>query len=159
MLERCEGVCDNKVRALSTRLKEREERIQQIIGCLIEESARGTLIIVEGRKDVETLRALGVKGIILSAKTGGKSRLDIVSEVQETGINDVVLLMDFDRRGRDWTKFLKEQLEKARAKPDLTFWKRLHTIAGKELKDIEGLATYVENLKKKHASRHGHWGL
>jgi 5S rRNA maturation endonuclease (ribonuclease M5) len=154
MLECCKGVYDHKVEALSTHLKEREERIQRIIDCLVEESARGTPIIVEGRKDVKTLRTLGVKGAILSAKTGGKSRLDIVSEVQGTRTNDVVLLLDFDRRGREWTSFLKEQLEKAKVKPDLTFWNQLHRFAGKELKDIEGLATYLENMKKQ-ASKYG----
>jgi len=159
MLQRCEGVYDNKVKLLSIRLKEQEERIQQIIDCLVEESARGTPIIVEGKKDVETLRKLGVKGRILCAKTGGKSRLDIVSEAQETGKNDLILLLDFDRRGREWTRFLKEQLEKARIKPDLTFWNQLHRFAGKDLKDIEGLSTYLESLKKKHASRQGSWAL
>jgi 5S rRNA maturation endonuclease (ribonuclease M5) len=159
MLERREGVHDNKVEALSTRLKEREERIRQIIDCLAEESARGTPIIVEGKKDVETLRKLGVKGKILCAKTGGKSRLDIVSEAQETGKNELVLLLDFDRRGREWTSFLKEQLEKARIKPDLTFWNQLHRFAGKDLKDVEGLSTYLDNLKKKHALRQGSYAL
>ena len=159
MLERCESVYDYKVKALSTHWKKREERIQQIIDCLVEESARGTPIIVEGKKDVETLRTLGVKGIILSAKTGGKSRLDVVSEAQEAGMNDIVLLLDFDRRGMEWAMFLKEQLEKAKVKPDLTFWDQLRRFAGKELKDIEGLATYVENLKKKHVSRHARYAV
>jgi 5S rRNA maturation endonuclease (ribonuclease M5) len=155
MLEHCERSYDNKVESLSTHLKEREERIQRIIDCLVEESTRGTPIIVEGKKDIKTLRTLGVKGAILSAKTGGKSRLDIVSEVQGTRTNDVVLLLDFDRRGREWTCFLKAQLEKAKVKPDLTFWNQLHRFAGKDLKDIEGLATYLENMKKKQVSKYG----
>ena len=61
---------NNKVNALSTHLQEREEKILQVLECLAEESAKGTPIIVEGKNDIEALRALGVEGKIISAKTG-----------------------------------------------------------------------------------------
>jgi 2,5-diamino-6-(ribosylamino)-4(3H)-pyrimidinone 5'-phosphate reductase len=134
---------------LSTRLKEKEERIQRLLERLAEESARGTPIIVEGKKDIETLRVLGVEGEIISAKTGGKSRLDVVSEAEKRDSRELILLLDFDRRGKEWTKVLKQQLEKAKIKPNLRFWKDLQSLVGKEVKDIEGLASYIENLKRK----------
>jgi hypothetical protein len=40
-------------------------------------------------------------------------------------------------------------LETARIKPDLTFWRELRRFTGKEVKDVEGLATYMQTLKKK----------
>jgi 5S rRNA maturation endonuclease (ribonuclease M5) len=134
---------------LSTRLKEREERIQQILACLIEESSKGTLIIVEGKNDVETLRQLGVEGKIMSAKTGGRTRLDVIREVEESGAKEVIMLLDFDRRGREWTGMFKQRLEKARIKPSLTFWNELIRFAGRDIKDVEGLASYIQTLKKK----------
>jgi len=134
---------------LSSRLKEREERIQQVLACLIEESSKGIFIIVEGKNDVETLRQLGVQGQIVSAKTGGKTQLDVICEVEESGAKEVILLLDFDRRGREWTKVLKQRLEKARIKPNITFWNDLIRFAGKEVKDVEGLASYIQTLKKK----------
>ena len=134
---------------MSKRLKEREERIQQVLACLIEESSKGILIIVEGRNDVETLRQLGVEGEIISAKTGGRTQLDVICEVEESGAKEVIMLLDFDRRGREWTRVLKQRLEKARIKPNLTFWNELMRFAGREVKDVEGLASYIQTLKKK----------
>ena len=91
---------------MSTRLKEKEEKILQILDALAEESAKGTAVVVEGKKDVETLRAFGVEGTIVTAKTGGKSFLDVISEIEQTGAVEVVLFLDFDRRGREGTNFL-----------------------------------------------------
>ena len=134
---------------MSKHLKEREQRIQQVLAGLIEESSKGILIIVEGKNDVQTLRKLGVEGQITSAKTGGKKRLDVISEVEESGAKEVIMLLDFDRRGREWTRVLKQHLEKASIKPNLTFWNDLMRFAGREVKDVEGLASYVQTLKKK----------
>jgi 2,5-diamino-6-(ribosylamino)-4(3H)-pyrimidinone 5'-phosphate reductase len=134
---------------LSKRLKEREEKIQQVLARLKEESSRGILIIVEGRNDVETLRELGVEGEIISAKTGGRTQQDVICELEESGAKEVIMLLDFDRRGREWTRVLKQRLEKARIKPNLTFWNDLMRFAGREVKDVEGLASYIQTLKKK----------
>jgi 5S rRNA maturation endonuclease (ribonuclease M5) len=134
---------------LSTHLRERQEKIRQTLLCLAEESARGTPIIVEGRKDLETLRTLGVQGRIMTAKTGGKSRLDLISEIEKIGNREVILLLDFDRRGKEWTAILRTNLEKARIKANVTFRKELLRVAGKELKDIEGLAAYLQTLSRK----------
>ncbi len=149
MSERSEKLQGNKVETLSTSLREREEKIQQILENLTKESAKGTPIIVEGRKDAATLRTLGITGEILTAKTGGKSRLDLISEVEGKDRRDVILLFDFDRRGKEWTAILRQSLEKAKIKADTSFRRDLKRLTGKELKDIEGLATYLETLKKK----------
>ena len=85
---------------MSTRLREKEEKILQILNELAAESEKGTPIIVEGKKDVEALRGLGVKGTVLSVKTGGKSFLDVVYEIEKMGASEVILLLDFDRRGK-----------------------------------------------------------
>jgi len=149
MLKHCEKRCSNKVTALSTHLKEKEEKILQTIERLAKESARGIPIIVEGKKDVEALRTLTIEGKIIEAKTSGKSILDVISEVEEYGSREVILLLDFDRRGKEWTKRLKQYLEKMRIKPNIFFWKNLLSIIGHEVKDVEGLSSYMETLKRK----------
>ena len=149
MLRRCEKCCNNKVTALSTHLKEKEEKILQVLERLVKESAKGIPIIVEGKKDVEALRALAIEGKIIEAKTSGKSMLDVISEVEECETQEVILLLDFDRRGKEWTKRLKQYLEKMQIKPNIFFWKKLLSIAGREVKDVEGLASYMATLKKK----------
>jgi 2,5-diamino-6-(ribosylamino)-4(3H)-pyrimidinone 5'-phosphate reductase len=134
---------------LSTHLKEKEEKILRLLECLAEESAKGKPIIVEGKNDVEALRSLAVEGKIISAKTGGKSLLDVISEVEKTSANEVILLLDFDRRGKEWTKRIRQQLERARIKPNIRFWRQLLTLVRREVKDVEGLTTYMETLKSK----------
>ena len=134
---------------MSTRLKEKEEKILQVLECLAQESAKGKPIIVEGKNDIEALRNFAVEGKIISAKTGGKSLLDVVFEVEKTRANEVILLFDFDRRGKEWTKRIKQQLERARIKPNTRFWRELLTLVGREVKDVEGLTTYMETLKSK----------
>jgi len=134
---------------LSTRLKEKEEKLSQILQCLAEEATKGTPIIVEGKKDIQALKALGVEGLIISAKTGGRSFLDVISEIEESGAQEIILLLDFDRRGKELTKNLKQHLEKTKMRLNVAFWRELFSLVGTEVKDVEGLASYIETLKSK----------
>ena len=134
---------------MSTRLKEKEKRILLTLEWLAQESAKEIPIVVEGKKDVEALRGLAIEGKIIEAKTGGKSMLDVISEVEKCEAQEVILLLDFDRRGREWTKSLKQYLEKMQIKANVVFWKKLRGIVGREVKDVEGLASYMETLKRK----------
>jgi 5S rRNA maturation endonuclease (ribonuclease M5) len=145
----CEKRGSDKVKILSTRLKEKEEKISLVLERLTRESAKGTPVIVEGRRDAETLRSLAMTGKIILAKTSGKSFLDVISEVKNCGAKEVILLMDFDRRGKEWTKRLKQHLEKMRIKPNTSFWRKLLSLTGHEVKDIEGLASYMKTLERK----------
>ncbi|HEX9863075.1 MAG TPA: toprim domain-containing protein [Candidatus Bathyarchaeia archaeon] len=134
---------------MSTHHKEKQEKILQILDALVEESARGTPIIVEGKKDAEALRSLGVEGNVITAKTGGKSFLDVVSEIEQTEAAEAVLLLDFDRRGKQGTQRLKQSLEHAKIKPNMTFWRELSALLGKEVQCIESLIAYMETLQDK----------
>ena len=134
---------------MSTRLKDKEEKILQILSALAEESAKGTPIVVEGKKDVEALRVFGVEGPVVTAKTGGKSFLDVVSEIVQTDATEVVLFLDFDRRGKQGTKRLKQSLERAKIKPDVKFWRELSALVGKEIQCIESLTAYLTTLRAK----------
>lgn len=125
------------------------EKILQLLERLGKETANGVPIIVEGKNDVHALQKLDVKGDFILAKTSGKSFLDTLSEVEKKGKNEVILLMDFDKRGKEWTKRLTQHLEKMKIKPNSFFWRELLSLVGREVKDVEGLATYMETLRKK----------
>ena len=129
------------------RLQEKEEKLTEALNTLAEESARGTTVLVEGRKDVETLRNLGVQGPILTVKTGGKSFLDVVSELEEQRLAKVVLLLDFDRRGKQGTNRLRRNLERTGIKVDLVVWLALLGSVGKDVQCVEGLTAYLKRLK------------
>jgi 5S rRNA maturation endonuclease (ribonuclease M5) len=134
---------------MSTKLKERQEKIEQIIAKLAEESKKGTPIVVEGRNDAQTLQVLGVEGPVIKAKTGGKNFLDVVSEIEESNATKVILLLDFDRRGKEGTRRLVLDLERLRIKANLMFWRQLHGLVGRDIQCIESLPSYLETLKNK----------
>ncbi len=134
---------------MSTKLKERQEKIEQIIAKLVEESKKGTPVVVEGRNDAQTLRVLGVEGPVITVKTGGKSFLDVVAEIEESGVRKVILLLDFDRRGKEGTRRLVLDLERLRIKANLLFWRQLHGLVGRDIQCIESLPSYLETLKNK----------
>jgi len=124
------------------------EKILELLQRLATESAKGIPIIVEGSNDERALRELCISGEIIAAKTF-KSFIHLISEIEKRKQKEVILLMDFDRRGREWTKRLVQSLERMRIKPNLLYWNGLLAFAGREIKDIEGLASYMKTLKKK----------
>ena len=134
---------------MSTKLKEKEEKIQQIITKLAEESAKGKPIIVEGKKDEQTLRILGVNGVIVTVKTGGKSFLEATAEIEKLGAREVILLLDFDRRGKEGTLRLQRNLERSKIKINVLFWRDLRALVGREMQCIESLTSYLSTLQEK----------
>ncbi len=134
---------------MSDNLKRRVEKITELLERLAEKSAKGTPMIVEGRNDIDALRKLTIKGDTITAKTSGRSFLDVLREIRKRDTQEVILLMDFDRRGKKWTRRLAQNLEKMRVKANLFFWNELLNLVGHDLKDIEGLPTYMETLRKK----------
>lgn len=140
---------DYKVETLSNSLKRKLEKVLQLLERLAEESTKGVPIIVEGQKDIIALRKLNIDGDIITAKSSGKSFVDVVREAESQQENKIILLLDFDRRGAEWTKRIALRLERRRIKVNMFFWNGLKSIVGRDVKDIEGLATYLETLKKK----------
>jgi len=136
---------------LSTKTEKKLEKIQKLLERLAKQAATGTPIVVEGRNDVQSLHRLGVTGDIILAKTAGKSFLDVLGEVEQKGRSEVILLFDFDRRGKEWTRRMARRLEGMKVTPNLLFWKMLLGLVGRDVKDIEGLAAYLETLKNRSA--------
>ena len=134
---------------MSTKLERKLEKIIRLLERLATELAKGTPTIVEGRNDVNALWKLDLIGDIVPAKSSGKSFLDVLSEIEGRGKPEVILLMDFDRRGKKWTNRLARRLEEMRIKPNLLFWKELLSLVGHDIKDIEGLTAYLATLRKK----------
>jgi len=134
---------------LSTKTEKRLEKIQKLLERITAQSAKGTPIVVEGKKDIQSLRKLGVTGDIILAKTSGKSFLDVLGEIEQKERSDVILLFDFDRRGREWTHRMACGLEGMKITPNCLFWRMLLGLVGRDVKDIEGLAAYLETLKNR----------
>lgn len=134
---------------MSTHLKEKLERIELTIEKLLQESAKGKPTVVEGKKDTQALREFGVSGTILTLKTGGKNFLQATTEIETLDFHEVILLLDFDRRGREATKRLQFDLERLKIKVNLRFWFELQALVGREVQCIESLPNYLHTLRKK----------
>jgi 5S rRNA maturation endonuclease (ribonuclease M5) len=136
---------------LSTILKEKMEKIQIILSKLSDDSAKGKPIVVEGKKDEQALRELGVCGVVFTVKTGGKSFLEATAEIENFNVREVVLLLDFDRRGKEGTLRLKHDLERTKIKVNTRFWGELEAIVGRDIRCIESLPSYLSTLEQKAA--------
>jgi len=134
---------------LSTKNEKRLERIYKLLKRLELKSKKGIPIVVEGKNDTQALHMLGINGDIILAKTSGKSFLDVLTEIEQKDRREVILLFDFDRPGKEWTRRLARCLERMKITPNLLFWRMLLGLVGRDIKDIEGLPTYLENLKNK----------
>ena len=134
---------------MSTGLQRKAEKLSKLLEKLMMTSAKGIPVVVEGQKDVVALRKLNVDGPVISSKTSGKSFLDTLTEIEQLKVREVILLLDFDRRGVEWTHRLKQHLEKTKIKPNANFWNELYGLVGRDIKDIEGLPAYMATLKKR----------
>jgi 5S rRNA maturation endonuclease (ribonuclease M5) len=136
---------------LSTHQKDRLEKIRQIILKLSEESAKGKPVVVEGKKDAQALKELGVNGTVLMVKTGGKSFLQATAEIESRGAKEVILLLDFDRRGKEGMERLQRDLERAKIKVNVNFWRMLKALAGHDVQCVESLPAYLVTIQYKAA--------
>ena len=133
---------------MSDHLKDKIEKILELLDRLAIQSTKGTPIVVEGKKDVDVLRKLALSGEIITAKNK-KSFLALAAELEKLNVEEVILLLDFDRRGKEWTKRLTQYLEQTTTRPNTFFWKGLASLLSRDVKDIEGILPYLQTLKKK----------
>jgi len=138
---------------LSAKDQKRLEKLVKILERLKQQAEKGTPIVVEGKNDVKALHKLGITGEMILAKSAGKSFLDVVAEIENRDATEVMLLLDFDRRGKEYTKRLAKSLECTKISSNLVFWRMFFGLIAKDVKDIEGLAKFFESLNNKCLSR------
>ena len=102
-------------------------------------------ILVEGKNDRTALRRLGIQGEIMCIKSSPHILYDILDDISSA---EIILLVDFDAYGTKIAKEIIQQLEKKRIKVNAQFWRRLKALVRRDVKDIEGLFSYLEKLKK-----------
>jgi len=125
--------------------RERKLELLQEIFQKLSKKSEETAILVEGKKDGSSLRKLGVRGKIICVKNSCKVFSDSLDQIQ-TG--EVILLVDFDDYGKTLAGNITQYLEGKRVKVNSVFWKRIKAIVRKDVKDVEGIPSYLEKLKK-----------
>lgn len=78
--------------------------------------------------------------------------MDLVFEIEKMGVTEVILFLDFDRRGKEGTKSLKKSLERAKIKANIKLWRELSALVRKEIQCIESLTAYLTTLRLKIGS-------
>ncbi|MDR0493877.1 MAG: toprim domain-containing protein [Nitrososphaerota archaeon] len=134
---------------MTTHLKTRLEKIDNVLSKLGEQVENGKPMIVEGKKDANALLELGVGGKVFTVKTGGKSFLQAAAEIESLGVEEVILLLDFDRRGREGTKRLQQSLERTNTKVNVRFWRELSALISHDVQCIESLPAYLATVQQK----------
>lgn len=120
------------------------EKIEKILEEIRELSEKGVGVLVEGQRDIVSLRKLGIRENVKKIKGRG-SILHVLEKI--SGMEEVVILTDFDRRGQKLAIFCAKQLRGLGIKPNLELREKLMGLVGKDIKDIEGLAKYLRGLE------------
>lgn len=138
---------------MSTKNQKKIEKINKVLERLEKKAKQDIPIILEGHKDKNALQSLGIFGDVILTKTQGKNFLNVLREVEGKKKSEVILLLDFDRRGKEWTQRLRISLERIKIIPNLFFWNSIFRLVGRDIKDIEGFVTFFNNLCNKSTSR------
>ena len=111
--------------------------LSEIIDDLRTKSEEGAIIIVEGSKDVASLRELGIGGTIIKASSIPTSVI-----VDKIGARDVIILTDWDRRGELLVKNHVRKFSSWGITPDVTTRKRIFALVSKEITSVENLSSF-----------------
>jgi 2,5-diamino-6-(ribosylamino)-4(3H)-pyrimidinone 5'-phosphate reductase len=110
-------------------------------------SDKGIPIIVEGREDEKALRSLNVNGTIHCLKARGESRFSFVDKLTST--NEVILLTDFDREGKELRLWLYDELTRRRIKAEDKLWRRIRGLAKSEVHAVEELPSFLQTVRRR----------
>ncbi len=114
-----------------------KEELQDFIRKLIQSNK---LVVVEGIKDKNSLKRLGVTNyIVLMNKKPIFQTIEDISKITK----DAIILTDFDKKGKELYGRLKSGLQRFGVKVDHYFreWLQRNT----RLSHIEGMAKYIES--------------
>ncbi|AAM07446.1 TPA: toprim domain-containing protein [Methanosarcina acetivorans] len=126
--------------------RKRLERIEELLLELSEYSKKGAVIIVEGKRDILSMKRLGIDGNFELATR--HSLFNFSERIAKLGC-EVIILTDWDRRGDILATKLSEYFGNFGIKPELQIRNKLRLITQKEIKDVESLYTYVSKLRSK----------
>jgi 5S rRNA maturation endonuclease (ribonuclease M5) len=121
------------------RIRQLEFLITQLI-----ETNHEVPVIVEGEQDVQCLRALGLTGAILKVHTG-KTLYEFCHDLSAR-YRQVILLMDWDRKGQQIHEQLVRDLE-ADWMPYDPFRQGLKLLCQPDIQEVEQLGRHLKTLR------------
>jgi 5S rRNA maturation endonuclease (ribonuclease M5) len=130
--------------------KERLEQLEKVLQQL-DDLNHDVPIIVEGARDTDALRKLGIEKRVMPLNTG-KSVFSFCEDVSRNS-TEAIILTDWDRRGGRLARMLKEGLQANGVRPNLELRAQIVILSKKEIKDIESLPTFIDRLKASAAGQ------
>jgi 5S rRNA maturation endonuclease (ribonuclease M5) len=127
------------------------ERLRSFIYMLNEESNRGSVIVVEGRRDAEALSRMGFTGNP-AVFHHFKGIAHFVDNHDSIG-RKIILLLDMDRTGRYLTSRLVSQLQSNRRSVNLSYKRALARITNGKVRHVEDLNIYAPHMSGITGSR------
>ena len=120
------------------------EDVLKALSELIEEN-KSRPVIVEGEKDVDALRRLGLTGEIITLNSG-ITLIDFCDKIAEK-YNEVIILTDWDRKGGFLHRTIERNLE-GRVKVNTYF----REVFSKNVmsRTLEGLPSWIETMSEKN---------
>ncbi len=124
--------------------EERLEELEEVLSEL-EEMSEHIPIVVEGSKDVEALRRLGITKNVHPLNRGNS----VFNFCESLSRNNrrLIILTDWDRRGGMLARKIKEACHANEIEADLETRAKLVILSKKEVKDIESMPTFIERLR------------
>ncbi len=132
---------------MNTRTLEDIERLESIEEIILELQAladTGAIIVVEGRRDVASLRSLGINGEIRLASQ--QPLLEFTEQLSKSG-KKIVVLTDWDKRGGMMARKIIDDLLFYGIVPNTDIRSRIGILVRKSIKDIESLNSYVNRMR------------
>ena len=108
------------------------------------ELEKGSIILVEGKRDVEALTSIGCTGQVtpLSRFKGINNFVDSQRDIDKK----IILLLDMDRTGKYLTSKILKQLQSRGGNVSLFYKRSLARISNGKIRHIEDLVSYAPLL-------------
>jgi 5S rRNA maturation endonuclease (ribonuclease M5) len=94
-------------------------------------------VLVEGKRDKDALFELGLNGEILLVNTG-HTLIEMCEDLSRR-YTEIILMLDWDRKGHQLTANIERNLTPLGVKVDKSFMVRIFHLVSKETKEVEAL--------------------
>ena len=124
-----------------------EERLEQIEKVLsqLQDLSETTPIIVEGLRDIAALKRMGITRNVISLGKGDS--IFNFSENLSRTTRRAIILTDWDRKGGQLARMLREALMANGVIANDNIRAKLGILSKKEVKDVESMPAFVERLR------------
>lgn len=119
------------------------EKLRHFVGMLNEESEKGSVIVVEGRRDAEALSSIGFTGSP-AVFHNFKGIADFVDSHDRD--KKIILLLDMDRTGKHLTSRLVSHMQSRKNNVSLFYKHTLAKITNGKVRHVEDLSVYAQQM-------------